>query len=92
MTNPFKEIKRESTVVSDVQNIILQNNYSNVILGTIANQLNRVEDIVQTPIQRETMSRSSPLVASSSSTPLFKPFEFLRGTQVRLSKEDVILK
>ena len=75
--SPFKtkpEDKGAASVV-DVRRIIEQNNYTNMFLKTLGDQLNRVEEIIETQHHIKTS------FVKNDNKPLFKPFEFSKKFQ-----------
>ena len=75
--SPFKtklEDKGTARAV-DIRRIMEQNNYTNMILKTIGDQLNRVEEII------EIQDHIKNSFVKNDSKPLFKPFEFSKKFQ-----------
>ena len=81
ITQNLTEDSKQSTKM-DIKNIECQDNYTNQILSTMANQLTRIEDMVNIKI---TPSSSFPWEGSNQ--PLFKPFEFPKTLQPKLTND-----
>ena len=77
ITSPFKtkpEDKGTASVI-DVKRIMELNNYTNMFLKTLSDQLNRVEEII------ETQDHIKTSFVKKDNKPLFKPFEFSKKFQ-----------
>ena len=77
ITSPFKTKLEDKGIASvvDVRRIMEQNNYTNMFLKTLSDQLNRVEEII------ETQDHIKTSFVKKDNKPLFKPFEFSKKFQ-----------
>nr|CAN74114.1 hypothetical protein VITISV_036745 [Vitis vinifera] len=75
--SPFKTKPKDKGTASaaDIRRIMEQNNYTNMFLMTLGNQLNRVEEII------ETQDHIKNSFVKNDNKPLFKPFEFSKKFQ-----------
>ena len=81
--SPFKIIDDSNEVSKkDVSKIMEQNNFTNQHLHTIGQQLNRIEETVQTPI--------STVLHPTLDQPVFKPHEIPTRFNKSLSKPDFV--
>ena len=73
--SPFKTKPEDKGTTSpvDVKRIVEQNNYINMFLKTVGDQLNRVEEITETQDYIKTS------YVKKDNKPLFKPFEFSKN-------------
>ena len=75
--SPFKTKPQDKGVATavDIRRIMEQNNYTNMFLRTIGDQLNKFEEII------ETQDHIKNSFVKNDNKPLFKPFEFSKKFQ-----------
>ena len=75
--SPFKTKPEDKGIASatNIKRIMEQNNYTNMFLITLGNQLSRVEEII------ETQDHIKNSFVKNDNKPLFKPFEFSKKFQ-----------
>ncbi|KAL2492020.1 putative reverse transcriptase domain [Abeliophyllum distichum] len=79
IASPLKQISEKSgddnPTIKDIKNIQQQNNYTNILLHSVATQLNQIDQPIQNEIVKQDKAKGKEKVFEKTSKTLFKPSE-----------------
>ncbi|KAL2526772.1 Uncharacterized protein Adt_11826 [Abeliophyllum distichum] len=80
IASPLKQISEKSgehdnPTIKDIKNIQQQNNYTNILLHSVATQLNQIDQPIQNELVKQDKTKGKEKVYEKTSKTLFKPNE-----------------